>query len=233
MRTNLIIIIIALFIIGGMVIYHKYRMSEMQNAHYSNLKKMNGETQEIINKYTKEISFQNQIIKSERKMSEEFFSPQLERISKELMVTKNNIKDMINLNYNAINSGKTKTIVIRDTINNTKDKYQFEWSDNFLSVNGLSTMDSTYIDYTYTDSIRLAGFVKKNGFIGLGKKEYLIDVKLGNSKAKVSKLQKVEFGNKEKSKYSLGVGAGYYYVPQLNKPYFGIGVTIHRNILNF
>lgn len=233
MKTNFIIIIISLIVIGGLIVFHHFETSRLQKEYALNLEYKNGEVQEVISKYTNEISFQNKIFQSERKMSEQLFAKELESISRELSINKKNIKEMINLNYKIQNSGSTNTVVIRDTINNTPDKYQFSWSDSFLVVSGTSSFDSTYLDYSYSDSIRMAGFIKKNGLLGLGKKDYLIDVRLGNQKAKVTHLQKVEFDKPVQSKYSLGVGVGYYYIPQLNKPYFGVGITIQRNVLNF
>lgn len=74
----------------------------------------------------------------------------------------------------------TVTVVNRDTVyvkdgSNITGKW-FEWSNKFMSINGITTARTTSLTYKYSVDFSLTAFRKPQGFLGLGKSQLVTDI---------------------------------------------------------
>lgn len=244
-KLTFYVIIFFILVILGLWIYFKIKEKQRLNEFDKAINQKEQEFKEVLNKKTNEISYQQKVIEYERSISKIVEKELLQQLKTDLRVETKNIKDLIAAKYSTSNSGTTSNVKTEiDTPNqsgNTPNnggeviypKYTFNWTDSFLTATVSASKNEGRIEYTYTDSIRVAGFVKKKGFLGLGGSDYMVDIKFQNPKTKVQSMRSIKFDKDPKPKFSIGVGVGYYYFPAQNKLAPGIGITLQRNLFSF
>lgn len=231
-RITLAIFILSICLYYFNLFTHNKRIKELESVYTENIFQKETEFKKVVDNLTQEVSYQQKVIEYERDITRRIQDEAIKKISKELKIETKNIREVIKLKYNISNEGEIKYVIIDSTKEVGYPQYTFNWSDSFLVAKVVANKDKGFLEYTYTDSLRLAGFVKRKGLFGLGKQEYFIDAKFANQNVKMLGMQSVNFNKVPAPRYSIGVGVGYYYIPTTNRFEPGIGISIHRNLFS-
>lgn len=112
------------------------------------------------------------------------------------------------------------------------------YDDPWNSIRGSVGDYGNFITYTGTDTLTTVDYWQRDKVLGLriGKVRGYVDYTHKNIYTKITGAKKIDL-NPPKQRYSLGIGVSVGYAPflpfNLKKPYFTIGLSLHRDIIKF
>lgn len=162
-------------------------------------------------------------------------------IVKEFGVRQSQLESYIRATFKAQNSGVSvvhTTFVPDATTEDPADSVaesSFDISDRYLTMHGDTRTQpglpwlKVNWDYSYVDTLSFIGREQRNGFLGLGKKTYFIDGKMGNNKAQITSMKNFQVTEFRDKRWSIGPAV-------LFDPFSGtvrFGVSAQYAILRF
>lgn len=106
--------------------------------------------------------------------------------------------------------------VYRDSAGNDVRARLFTYSNKWMRINGESTQFSTKIEYDYTIEWELVTYMRRSGFLGLGKATMVSDLKFSDPNIKTQEFKAIEVPYKrsifEKWWFQFTAGAAGMYL---------------------
>lgn len=91
----------------------------------------------------------------------------------------------------------TDTIYV-DSAGNQIHTRLFAWSNKWMNLKGESNQFTTKIDYNYTIEWELVTYIRRDGFLGMGKKTMVSDLKFNDPNVRVNEFKAIEVPYKPK-----------------------------------
>lgn len=117
--------------------------------------------------------------------------------------------------------------LVRDTVY----YYTVKYKDRWLDFKGILDTGRFSANYTLTDSLTLVTFIRKQGFLGLGRAKTFVDISGTNPNLTFSNLSSVELTKVRDKRWSIGPYVGYGWTGTG----FGVsfGISLQRSLIRF
>lgn len=178
----------------------------------------------------------NQVTAS-KKQIEFLFKGKLDSVSKELNIKSKQITDYIQvINSTAgkftskVDTFFTPGVVVKiqgkDSIVKTIDYLGTNYKDAWLDFKAKIKNGTFEGQYTIKDSLELVSYWKRTGFLGLGKKDYFIDISSKNPNSKIQNAKNFKIQSPKDNKIGIGIigGFGLDVKDFRPSPFIGVGV---------
>lgn len=183
----------------------------------------------------KEHARANQVTAS-KKQIEYLFRGKLDSISKELDIKSKQITDYIQIsnstggNFSSKIDTFYKTSYIpvkgKDSIVKTIDYLGTKYNDTWLDFKAKIKNGTFDAEYTIKDSLDIVSYWKRTGFLGLGRKDYFIDISSKNPNTKIQNAKNFKISTQKDNKIGFGLIGGYGIDVKTFRPapFIGVGV---------
>lgn len=160
----------------------------------------------------------------------------LKAILKDFGIKQAQLQSFVKASFEASGTGETviRTIHHYDsTKQDTVTEKSFDITDGFLALHGSGQVELNQPwlkldwDYSYQDTIEVAGITKKKWFGG--RKSYFVEALLKNKKAKITSLKDLEITDFKDKRF--GLGPAVIYDPFSNS--FRVGISLQYNLIRF
>jgi hypothetical protein len=153
-----------------------------------------------------------------------------EDISRQFDVKLKNLRAVIHAEFEARGSGNS---VVNNYYDSTgRQALEIQADDGYLQFKAqvYDSLDAPY-EYTYRDSIRYVFHVKKQGFLGLGKRSLYASGMLSNPSAKITNSTSVLVREAGDKRWGIGPYVGYGF--GADGPQTTFGISVHYSLIKF
>jgi hypothetical protein len=153
-----------------------------------------------------------------------------EQISRQFDVKLKNLRAVIHAEFEARGSGNSVVNHYYDSTGH--EAYEIQADDGYLQFKAqvYDSLNAPY-EYTYRDSIRYVFHVKKQGFLGLGKRSLYASGMLSNPSAKITNSTSVLVREARDKRWGIGPYIGYGF--GADGPQTTVGISIHYSLIKF
>jgi hypothetical protein len=117
-------------------------------------------------------------------------------------------KQLQQLTLVGLQNSNTVSLKVDTVFLDSSQHYNFSYQDRWIDLDGRIGKDS-YLNYSTFDSLVITGYIKKYGFLGLGRRETMVDVYSINPHSKISGLQGISIQKERAKRFGLGPYAGF------------------------
>lgn len=234
-KTSILIILLIIYALLSTksCMNNKNQLSELEEG----IKDRDAKITYWMDKEGKEHARANEV-QASKEAIEILFKGKLDSLSKELEIQKKQITQFIEIVKTTNGEFKSKIDTIykpiiikdeqgRDSIVRVIDYLGTAYKDEWLDFRAKIRDNNFEAEYSIKDSLTIVGFWKKKGLLGLGKKDYFLDISSANPNTHISNVKNFKVTSSNERKYGVGVIGGYGFSLKKEvtlQPFIGVGL---------
>jgi hypothetical protein len=173
---------------------------------------------------------QVQQVQASKDQIEVLYKNKLDSVSHELNIKPKQITDYTEVTKKTSGNFTTKvdTVWKIETVKGDSIKVVeyvgMNYTDKWIDFHGKLKDNSFTASYSIKDSISIVGYWKRTGFLGLGKKDYVVDISSANPNTSITNAKNFKVTSSVTTPIGVGFIGGYGWNGQKFSPFIGVGL---------